>query len=109
MFFQNILAKGVEALPLIGPFAVGVLQTAPLMIYEKLEAKKIYKSANEKNDKLLEIGLSYIEKVVEEVGHELSIIYEFQIAAISSPTDVEKLAKYAAKRGFEKLVSTFRK
>ena len=96
----NVLSKATEAVPLIGPFAAEVIQTLPVLVFERMKANNILLNEKEKNNKIAELGASYIESVIEEVGHEIIRIFEFQISALETPTDCEKLAKYAVEKIF---------
>lgn len=97
---EYVVGNCVEGIPLIGPFAATFVTVVPTQIYEYYEKKGIKKDAVEYNDALAELGSTMIEAVLEETGHEIVRIFEYQISMIEHISDVERLANYAVNKVF---------
>lgn len=97
----NALANVAGGIPLIGPFAATFISEVPSAIYENMKLNKLTNEAEELNSKFVEYGTNKMEEIVEEVGQEISRIFEYQIAVLNNVTEAAKLGRFAATKIYE--------
>jgi hypothetical protein len=95
---KTVISDAASSIPLIGPFAARILTTVPGKIYEHQAKKGITKHANEVSAEMIQLGASKIEALIEEVGHEITRIFEYQISVLRSEKDAKKLAEFAVEK-----------
>jgi tetratricopeptide (TPR) repeat protein len=98
---ENVISNAAGGIPFVGPFAAGFLSTLPTQLHEYYEKKRLTGDATEVTVKLYEVGAARIERVIDELAHEISIIFEYQIAVLKDMPTVAKAAKAAVDKIFE--------
>jgi hypothetical protein len=80
----------------VGGSAVGsLIMSIPIGIYEYYQKKGLIQDAVDSNNYILKFDTGIIESVIEETAHEITRIFEYQIAMIKHPNDVQRLADFA--------------
>jgi tetratricopeptide (TPR) repeat protein/uncharacterized protein YjbI with pentapeptide repeats len=63
-----------------------------------MKLDKLTNQAEQMNTMLAEYGSNKMEEILDEVSHELTRIFEYQIAVVKDLTEAAKLGKYAAEK-----------
>ena len=98
---EKVVGNAGSAIPFIGPFVTDLLVSIPIKIYEHSQESKMLSSSKSKSNKIAEIGEALINNVIEETSHEITVIFEYQIAMLQSPNDAAKLAKFSVDKIFK--------
>lgn len=97
---ENVLNNTLSSVPVIGPFAAAILTQIPSQIYEYYEGRNIAKDAAEVNNICIKMGEEAIFRTIEETAHEITRIFEEQIASVKTPNDSKILARFAVEKIF---------
>lgn len=98
---ETSLNSAISAVPVVGPFAAVVLTSLPGQIYEYYERRHISRESAEVSNTFVKIGEEVICRTIEETAHEITRIFEQQIALLKSPNYAKKLANFAVQKIFE--------
>eukprot|EP01034_Spumella_vulgaris_P027496 gene27496-34221_t len=87
----------------IGPFAAPLLSSdLPTQAFEYFQGQKVARDSIDITSQLNKMSEQRLNKVVEQTSHEITRIYEYQIAMLRSLHDVKQLAFYAVQHIFER-------
>jgi hypothetical protein len=89
---EKVLSNVAAGIPFVGPFAADTIASIPTAIYEHYQKRAIKSEADENSTAFYKIGRSRIEQVIEETIHEITVIFEFQIAIMANEAIVAKAA-----------------
>jgi hypothetical protein len=98
---ENVLSNAAGEITLVGPFVAGFLSSLPTQLHEYYEMKLLTGDATELTAKLYEVAAERIERVIDELGHEITIVFEYQIVVLKDSPTVAKAAKAAVDKIFE--------
>lgn len=97
---ESTLSGAFALVPIIGPFAAGILTQVPEQIYEYYQKQGIATESEEQSKLLIQIGEETVYKTIEETAHEITRIFEYQIGMLKNPIEAKKLAQYSVEKIF---------